>query len=129
MFEFKGVKKDGHFYIHKFTEDDAGTWYSADRGVYIVPDIIIDLIHSGSYTNSYYDYLVYLYDNHRDIFKPDINIKEIILLDEYVYEEMNKIENWFNDPNKFIIPDGYFIGVNEEWGDFGLWPVHNEDQE
>ena len=129
--QFKPVKKDGRFYVHEFEEKDIGTWYSsAERGKYLIPDIIVDVVESGAYTDSYYECLIRLFNTHRSVFKSYMDIRDIILIDDYdyIYEEIERIEGWFNNPDKFILPENCFIGFNEDYGDFGLWPVY-DDQE
>ena len=123
---FKSVNKNGKWYLHEFTDNDIGTWYDSSRGIYLIPDIILDAIASGY--SSYYDHTVSLFDDHPEVFSEEYqDIRDILLLDDWIYEEMDKIESWLNDHDRFIIPENCYIGFNESYGDFGLWEIQEDD--
>lgn len=95
----------------------------------LVPDIIIDAIANG-YHESSYEYIINLHNYNPEILSDEYNdIRDVMLLDDWLYDDMNRIEQWLNDTNKFIIPDNCFIGFNEHHGDFGMWEINDEGDE
>lgn len=134
MMSFKSVcKKDDegndHWYRHEFTTKDEGIWYDIDvRGQYAYPDIIIDAIGNGY--DSVYNLLIELSNEHPEIFSDEYNdVRDVMLLDEWIYDEFDNVTSWLNDHSLFIIPEGYYIGLSDDGSAFGMFKIdyNNED--
>lgn len=108
--------------IWKFdlTNEPIGCWYDSHRGIYLIPDILIDAIDNGF--ESTYNYLVSLHNEHPEVFSDEYqDVRNIILLDEFIYDEYTSFEQWINNHDLFLIPDGYYIGMHPDYGDFGMY--------
>ena len=123
---FTSVQKNGKWYKHEFTPKYVGTWYDSNRGIYLVPDILIDAIYNGF--SCEYNHIVRLHESNPEVFSDDYqDIRDILLLDEWIYEEMDSLEAWLNNEDNFLIPENYYIGFNPDFGDFGLWEIGEDD--
>lgn len=135
MMTFQSVcKKDdegnNHWYLHEFKPSDAGIWYDIDvRGQYAYPDIIIDAINNGY--DSVYNLLIELSNEHPEIFSDEYNdVRDVMLLDEWIYDEFDNVTSWLNDHSLFIIPEGYYIGLSDDGSAFGMFKIdYNIDEE
>lgn len=123
---FQPIFKNDHWYKHEFTLKDVGTWYDSNRGIYLVPDILIDAYDNGYSGN--YDVLLDLHKNNPEVFADEYqDVRDVLLKDEWIYEEMDSLESWLNNEDNFLIPEGYYIGFNPDYGDFGLWEIGEDD--
>ena len=130
---FKSVKKldkhgNEHWYLHEFTTKDEGIWYDIDvRGQYAYPDIIIDAISNGY--DSVYNLLIELSNEHPKVFSDEYSdVRDVMLLDEFIYDEFDNVTSWLNDDSLFIIPEGYYIGLSDDGSCFGMWLIDEWDE-
>jgi len=124
----------------KFTEEDIGCIFSADRGRYLNTDIILLCMEYG-YRDDYFQaiidifedgdndsesdnetYIVYngvKYTNYRDFITDKYDY-----LDDIVWDCIE----WLNE-NAINRPEDTVFDFNPDWGDFGLYRVEEDSDE